>query len=289
MRFRLFVSFLVGVVFFTVLPIYAPFVVLQTEEMPRFLLGLVAGVLAGAVLALINGPGRGLLLVLASALVGACIYVFVYAVRTFGPLAGVWPTVLSFALAYLVLPAAVGVGLVLLARTLLDRRGRAVHRSARVPTPEADVSVPPPLRQPPMVATGEDIGASSSRQRRRKLAVLLLMGAIIVAGIEGFVTALVINLKDPYVPTLANKIGFSLVNAVIKSGEGAIIAALVMLLGGGVVYLLHRYRSSSASARITFLQAAFSWQVLVVAAGLVLLMSIRDVAQVQAYLGAAPY
>jgi hypothetical protein len=80
-----------------------------------------------------------------------------------------------------------------------------------------------------------------------------------------------------------------LVNAVIKSGEGAIIAALVMLLGGGVVYLLHRYRSSSASARITFLQAAFSWQVLVVAAGLVLLMSIRDVAQVQAYLGAAPY
>jgi hypothetical protein len=213
----------------------------------------------------------------------------VYAVRTFGPLAGVWPTVLSFALAYLVLPAAVGVGLVLLARTLLDRRGRAGHRSARVPTPEADVSVPPPLRQPPMVATGEDIGASSSRQRRRKLAVLLLMGAIIVAGIEGFVTALVINLKDPYVPTLANKIGFSLVNAVIKSGEGAIIAALVMLLGGGVVYLLHRYRSSSASARITFLQAAFSWQVLVVAAGLVLLMSIRDVAQVQAYLGAAPY
>jgi hypothetical protein len=123
MSFRLFVSFLVGVVFFTVLPIYAPFVVLQTEEMPRFLLGLVAGVLAGAVLALINGPGRGLLLVLACALVGACIYVFVYAVRTFGPLGGVWPTVLSFALAYLVLPAAVGVGLVLLARTLLDRRG----------------------------------------------------------------------------------------------------------------------------------------------------------------------
>lgn len=135
----------------------------------------------------------------------------------------------------------------------------------------------------------EDVGASPSRQRRRNLAVLLLIGAIILAGIEGFVTALVINLKDPYVPSLANKIVFSLVNAVIKSGEAAVIAALVMSLGGGVVYLLRRYRSSSANTRITFLQAAFSSQVLIVAAGLVLLMSIRDVAQVQAYLEASPY
>ena len=114
---------MVGAAFFTLLPIYAPFVVMQTEDMPRFLLGLVAGVVAGAVLALINGPQRGILLVLACAFVGACIYVFVYAVRTFGPLGGVWPTILSFALAYLVLPAAVGVGLVLLARALLGRLG----------------------------------------------------------------------------------------------------------------------------------------------------------------------
>ena len=98
-----------------------------------------------------------------------------------------------------------------------------------------------------------------------------------------------INLQDPYVPSLAKKIVFSLLNAVIKSGEGAIIAALGMSLGGGVVYLLHRYRSSSANTRITFLQAVFSWQVLVVAAGVVLLMAIRDVAQVQAYLDASPY
>lgn len=115
---------MVGAAFFTLLPIYAPFVVLQTEEMPRFLLGLVAGVVAGAALALINGPARGILLVLACAFVGACIYVYVYAVRTFGPLGGGWPpTIFSFALAYLVLPAAVGVGLVLLARALLGRRG----------------------------------------------------------------------------------------------------------------------------------------------------------------------
>ena len=52
MSFRLLVSFLVGAALFIILPIYAPFVVLQTEEMPRFLLGLGAGVVAGAVLTL---------------------------------------------------------------------------------------------------------------------------------------------------------------------------------------------------------------------------------------------
>jgi hypothetical protein len=68
MSFRLLVSFLAGAAFFIVLPIYAPFVVLQSEEMPRFWLGLGAGVVAGAVLALINGAARGLLLMLACAI-----------------------------------------------------------------------------------------------------------------------------------------------------------------------------------------------------------------------------
>ena len=297
MRLRLLLSFLLGVGFFTVLLIYAPPILLQTTDMAPFLLGLGAGVVAGAVLALINGSARGLLLVLACAFVGASLFLLGYIAPRFGldlgdPSVGVdvvsnVSLLILFAL-YLALPAGVGVGLVALARALLGRRGRAVHQGTRVPPLEADVSVPPPLRQPPMVAAEEDVGASPSRQRRRNLAVLLLIGAIILAGIEGFVTALVINLKDPYIPSLANKIVFSLVNAVIKSGEGAVIAALVMLLGGGVVYLLHRYRSSSANTRITFLKAAFSWQVLMVAGGLVLLMSIRDVAQVQAYLDASP-
>jgi hypothetical protein len=83
MSLRLLLSFLVGVGFFTVLPIYLPFVLLQTTDMLRFLLGLVAEVVAGAVLALINGPGRGLLLVLACAFVGASLYVFAYLVPMF--------------------------------------------------------------------------------------------------------------------------------------------------------------------------------------------------------------
>src|ERR687886_3013409 len=102
MSLRLLASFLLGAAFFTVLPIYAPFVVLQSEEMPRFLLGLGAGVVAGAVLALVNGAARGLLLVLACAIVGASIYVFAYFVPMFSEGAeGLFmvPSALLFALA----------------------------------------------------------------------------------------------------------------------------------------------------------------------------------------------
>jgi hypothetical protein len=282
MSIRLLVSFLVGAAFFTVLPIYAPFVVLQSEEMPRFLLGLGVGVVAGAVLALINGAARGLLLVLACAFVGASIYVFAYFVPRFSEGAEglfVLPSALLFALAYLVLPAAVGWALAVLASSLLARRGRAVHQTARVPTPEADVSVPPPPRQPPTVAAGEGFGASPARRRRRSLAVLLLIGAIILAGIVGFVSTLVMNLRITG-GTVADNIGFSVAAALSNVVSGAIIAVLVMLLGGGVVYLLDRDRRGSANTRITFLQAALSWQVLVIAAGLVFLMSLSDVASV---------
>jgi len=79
MRLRLLVAFLVGVAFFTVLPLYEPWIVMQSTDMPRFFMGLGASVVAGAVLAFLAGPGwRGLLLVLACALVGASLEVFLY-------------------------------------------------------------------------------------------------------------------------------------------------------------------------------------------------------------------
>jgi hypothetical protein len=127
MRLRLLLSFLVGAVFFTALPIYAPPILLQTPDLPPFLLGLGAGVGAGAVLALINGWVRGLLLVLACAFVGASLFFFGYLIPRFGlDLGG--PSVLADAVSYVVLltlfalylalPAAVGVGLVALVRSL---------------------------------------------------------------------------------------------------------------------------------------------------------------------------
>ena len=124
---RLLLSFLLGAAFFTVLPIYAPPILLQTTDMAPFLLGLGAGVGAGAVLALINGSARGLLLVLACAFVGASLVLFGYLVPRFGlDLGG--PSVLADAASYVVilmlfclylaLPAGVGVGLVALSRSL---------------------------------------------------------------------------------------------------------------------------------------------------------------------------
>jgi hypothetical protein len=102
-------------------------ILLQTTDMPPLLLGLVAGVVAGAVLASINGSVQGLLLVLACAFVGTCLCLFGYLIPRFGlDLGG--PTVLADAASYVVLlilfslylalPAGVGVGLVVLVRSL---------------------------------------------------------------------------------------------------------------------------------------------------------------------------
>jgi hypothetical protein len=135
MRLRLLLSFLVGAVFFTVLPIYAPFILLQTDEMPRFLLGLGAGVVAGAVLVLAAGTvRRGFLLVLACAFVGGSLYVLVYLIPTMGAMdyeggpilaaARTYAVLMPFAFLYLVLPATVGVALLVLARSLLARSSR---------------------------------------------------------------------------------------------------------------------------------------------------------------------
>jgi hypothetical protein len=245
-------------------------------------LGLGAGVVAGAVLALINGSAQGLLLVLACAFVGASIYVFAYFVPMFSEGGEDWlyvvPSALLFALAYSVLPAAVGVALAVVASSLLARRGRAVHQSARVPTPEADVPVPPPPQQrPPVVAAGEGIGATPARRRGRDRAVRLLFGAIILGGIMWFVSTLVTNVAV-LGGTVADNIGLAVASALQGLVSGAIYAMVVMLLGGSVIYLLDRERRSSANTSVTFLQAALSWQVLVIAAGVVFLNSLIAVA-----------
>ena len=116
--------------FFTVLPAYASPILLQTTDLAPFLLGLGAGVVAGVVLVLINGLGRGLLLVLACAFVGTSLFLLGYIIPRFGlDLGG--PSVLVDAVSYvflvvlfalyLALPAGVGVGLVALARSLVAK------------------------------------------------------------------------------------------------------------------------------------------------------------------------
>jgi signal transduction histidine kinase len=135
MSFRLLLSLLVGSAFFTLLPIYALFIVLQGEGVQRFLLDLGAGAVAGAVLSLVNGKTQGLKLVLACAFIGASIYVFAYFVPRF--FAGqpfhreylfLGLAFLFFVLVYLVLPAAGGVALAVWLSSLLARRGQIWER-----------------------------------------------------------------------------------------------------------------------------------------------------------------
>jgi hypothetical protein len=90
-------------------------------------MGLGAGVVAGAALALVAGPAwRGFFLVLACAVVGASLYVFLYEVPQFGapPLGQVVSGdlfLISITLAYVFLPAIVGVALMVLGRSLVAR------------------------------------------------------------------------------------------------------------------------------------------------------------------------
>jgi hypothetical protein len=81
MRFRLLISLLVGVVFFTIVAsLFGPIDLLEGDvTTPRFLLGL--GVIGGALLILVagaefvTGPERGMLLVIACTLAGAFLYI----------------------------------------------------------------------------------------------------------------------------------------------------------------------------------------------------------------------
>ncbi len=131
MRFRLLISLLVGVVFFTIVAfVFGPIDLLQgSVTTPRFLLGLGMGVIGGAVAILVAGaefatgpPERGMLLVTACAFVGASLYTVGIFVRH--GFVGWWFATLSAAFTCMVLSAVVGVMLVGLGRSLLARYRR---------------------------------------------------------------------------------------------------------------------------------------------------------------------
>ena len=115
-RYWTIVAFVLGTGFFSVLPVFAPPVVLQSDEMPGFLLGLGASVVAGAALrvAARGSIGRGLLVVVASVFCGGVLHTFAYAIPTYGlaeePVL-VWPLFVAVTLVYLGVPATIGAAL----------------------------------------------------------------------------------------------------------------------------------------------------------------------------------
>jgi hypothetical protein len=107
-----------------VVPIFAPFVVLQAEQLPRFYAGLTANLAVGLALAILAGPSRGYLLMLACAVCGAVTYSFAYDLRAFGTGGDPLPATLALvpvAACYSNIPATLGVALAVLAQPLLSR------------------------------------------------------------------------------------------------------------------------------------------------------------------------
>lgn len=126
--YRLVVAFVLGTVFFGVLPVFAPPVVLQYGQVPFLLLGLCACAVVGATLVLIvGGTARlGSIVVGASALTGTVLHTFLYAIPAYGlSEAPVWAWffVVILLLVYLGLPALAGAALAGPAFALVSRTG----------------------------------------------------------------------------------------------------------------------------------------------------------------------
>lgn len=155
--------------------------------------------------------------------------------------------------------------------------GRSIHQKiARVSTPEADVTVPPPSpptpppQLPPRETADESVGAAGPLHQRSRWsdpAVVLLIGAFVLLGVMRFARDFA-----SAGGTFAFKVGFAIVGALASVLVAAIIAIAVMLVGGLVVYLLEG--GGTSGAKSTFLQAVLSRQVLVVGAVVVVLIAL---------------
>ena len=140
--------------------------------------------------------------------------------------------------------------------------GRPVHATAHVPTPEADVSVPPPQQvedrsvpsQAPHTRSSEDQMQSAPRGPVwGMLAVFLVLG--IGETIQGIPAT---STKD-----LGFRIGVGMGGAIVIT----LAVALVILVLGLVYFVTSRERG------VTFREAVFNWP-LVILAGLATLLSL---------------
>lgn len=122
-------AFAAGTALFALLPIWAPPIVLQSDELPGFLMGLGVSAVAGAVLILAAGEPflRGLGALMSAVLAGAVLHTVLYAVPTYG--LGAEPEGVAFLLvavliAYLGLPALIGAAVAGAVRVETGRRDR---------------------------------------------------------------------------------------------------------------------------------------------------------------------
>ena len=121
--------------------------------------------------------------------------------------------------------------------------GTPVHRSARVPTPEADKPIPPP---PPQQSREAGARSVIRRPRQTLAGILLLLGVV--------ETALGMPAPTPD-RSFAFRIGIGIGGAIFT----VLGVAAIGLVVGGLVYLLSSLRRSDTD----FVESIFSWPVVV--------------------------
>jgi hypothetical protein len=142
--------------------------------------------------------------------------------------------------------------------------GRPVHATAQVPTPAADVPVPPLPQQDEVIAepsrTTEQPAAPSPQPQQRlqwiwsqyKWKIFLFLGSVIVANLLFAVT-------DPVTKggSLAESVGF-VIGYTLGGGMNTLLYFVPAWLAlGGLVYLVARLSGTKPH----FFQAVFNWWV----------------------------
>jgi hypothetical protein len=133
--------------------------------------------------------------------------------------------------------------------------GRPVQANARVPTPEADVPIPPPPQQAedrpvpsqaPQAQPSEEEVRSTNRGPTRAMSVVFL-----VLGIGKTVQLM------PVVPA-GDGFGPQIVYSVAGAIGSAVGVAAILLILGGVHYVFARKQG------VTFREAIFNWPLVIV-------------------------
>jgi zinc-ribbon domain len=131
--------------------------------------------------------------------------------------------------------------------------GRPVHATAQVPTPEADVPVPPPQQfmasAQPSLATEQE--GRSQRRDQAKWKIFFFLGCVCVSG-------LLLAVADP--STAGGRVALVIGYGIGASSKLLLYFIPIWLVLGGLVYVVARLLGK----RLTYFRAVFDWWVTLV-------------------------
>ncbi len=159
--------------------------------------------------------------------------------------------------------------------------GRGVYETAHVPTPEADVPLPPPPQQAETVSklppqAPEQAASSPPRQQQPTLGrwkqfrrpILWFLGSVLFAGVMSAASDPA-NYGEPGMNT-AESAGFFVGGIIIEVATVLWNYVTLLLVFGVVLYLYRRVRGTES----TFLQSVFDRRLITVMVILILLVGI---------------